>query len=477
MRTHRATRPTLAVGLAGAIVAASIAAACDTGADDASGGAGASTSSSGSTGTGTDALPTFTDAERATLAEMSPDELPIPADPTNAYADDDAASALGKKLFFDPGFAGVLWEGDNDLDYSGSLGAVGDTGKVACVSCHTPTGAFADDRSLGNGVHAVSLGAGWTTRRAPSLLDVAADRLLMWDGRKDSLFSQAFGPIENRHEMNSSRLFVAERIHAEHAVEYEAIFGPLPALDDAARFPALTGATTGCQKTGVGAEFTCHGMPGDGAEFDGMAAADQDAVTRVVVNVGKAIGAYERRLVCGKSRFDAWVHGDATALTPSEQRGLKTFLGKGRCSECHTGPYLSDQAFHNVGLKAEPVVVVVLDANDPGASVGFQTLIDDPLNAKSVWSDGDDGRVPTDIPASMLGAFKTPMLRCVAKRPAFMHTGQMQDLRRVVDFFDQGGSPYGFVGTNELHALSLTDAEKDELVAFLHALDGDATPP
>lgn len=467
----------IAAALAGAALSASLASSCDSGADDASGGASASTSSVASTGTGDAELPTFTDEERATLAAMSPGELPLPPDPTNAYADNDAAAAWGKKLFFDPGFAGVLWEGDNNLDYSGSLGKVGESGKVACASCHTPTGAFADDRSLGNGVHAVSLGAGWTTRRAPSLLDVAADRLLMWDGRKDSLFSQAFGPIENRHEMNSSRLFVAERIFATYRADYEAIFGPMPALDDTARFPALTGSTTGCQKAGVGADFVCHGMPGDGAEFDGMAPEDQDAVTGVVVNAGKAMGAYERRLVCGQGRFDAWVHGDTNALSASEQRGLKTFLGKGRCADCHSGPYLSDQAFHNVGLKAEPVVIVVLDANDPGASVGFQTLIDDPLNTKSAWSDGDDGRVPTDIPASMLGAFKTPMLRCVAKRPAFLHTGQMQDLRRVVDFFDDGGSPYGFVGKNELHALALTDAEKDDLVAFLHALDGDAPAP
>ena len=59
-------------------------------------------------------------------------------------------------------------------------------------------------------------------------------------------------------------------------------------------------------------------MPGDGADYDAMAPADRDLVTRVVVNVGKAIAAYERLLVCGPGRFDAWVKGLA-ALTPRER--------------------------------------------------------------------------------------------------------------------------------------------------------------
>ena len=42
-----------------------------------------------------------------------------------------------------------------------------DCGKVACAGCHQPGAAFADGRSLG---HSVSLAAGWTVRRSPSLL-------------------------------------------------------------------------------------------------------------------------------------------------------------------------------------------------------------------------------------------------------------------------------------------------------------------
>jgi cytochrome c peroxidase len=416
---------------------------------------------------------TFTEEERALLRSLSPEVLPVPADVTNRYADRDDAAALGQKLFYDPAFSGELWDGDNNLPNSGALGKVGDTGKVACAGCHTPTGAFGDDRSLGNSRHAVSLGAGWTLRKSPSLLDVAQAKLLMWDGSKDSLFSQVFGPIEARNEMNSSRLFVAQAIFARYRDEFEAVFDELPPLDDAARFPPLTNATTGCQKTGTGPDdFVCHGIPGDGAEFDGMTPEDQDAVTGVVVDMGKAIGAYERRLACGKGRFDAWVHGQEDAMTQQEQRGAKVFLGKGRCIGCHAGPYFSDQAFHNVGMKAEPVVVVVLDADDPGAAVGFEKVLADPLNSKSTWSDGDDGRLPGTVGRDMLGAFKTPTLRCVAQRPSFMHTGQLSTLEDVVEFFARGGDPYGYPGRSEIEELALTEEDKRDLVAFLRALDG-----
>jgi cytochrome c peroxidase len=426
-----------------------------------------------------DPAPVLTPDQRAALASLSPASLPLLPDLSNRFADDPAAAALGQKLFFDPSFSGVLWEGDNDEPGSGGLGHVGDTGKVACAGCHTATGAFADDRSTGNSHHSVSLAAGWTMRRAPSLLDVAQTKLVMWDGRKDSLYAQVFGPIEARNEMNTSPLFVAERIFASYRAEYEAVFGPMPQLDDASVFPVLTNATTGCQKTGVGSnDFACHGVPGDGAEYDHLTASAKDAVTGVIVGMGKAIAAYERLLSCGQGRFDAWMHGDASAMSLAEQRGAGLFVGKAGCVKCHAGPFLSDQSFHNTGLIAEAVVVVIIDSDDPGESAGIPQALADPVNTKSKWSDGDDGRLPASVTPAMLGAFKTPMLRCVAKHPSFMHTGQLQTLEQVVDFFAQGGGQvHGYLGTSELVTLDLSDQDKSDLVAFLRALDGPGPQP
>ncbi len=404
------------------------------------------------------------------LRALSPVPSP-PPDPSNAYADDPDAARFGQRLFFDASFAGALLDGDNDGG-PGATGRRGDTGTVSCASCHVATTDFSDTRSL-NGQ--ISLGAGWGFRRAPSLLDVGHATLLMWDGRRDSLFSQVFGPIESEIEMNGSRLFAAEQVFAHHRAEYEAIFGPMPPLDDAARFPPMTATSTGCSAL-IEQERRCagvvHGVPGDGAEFDAMSGSDQDAVTRVVVNVGKAIGAYERLLSCGPSRFDAWIAGDDGAMTAEEIHGAELFVGAGRCVTCHSGPTMSDERFHDVGLQPTFVGTVFVDADDRGAALGLMQRDASPLRIEGTYSDGDDGRAELPRSDALEGAFRTPRLRCVSQRPSFMHTGQITRLADAVAFHVRGGDRGGFLGTNELVPLDLGPGDQADLVAFLHALDG-----
>jgi cytochrome c peroxidase len=440
---------------------------------DAASSEGGSSEESSSTGSA-DEEPTFTPQEWEALQALAPDPLPAPPpDVSNAWADDPAAAALGHRLFFTPIFAGRLLDGDQN-GMGTSLGNKGDTGKVACVSCHVPADAFTDTRSPSQ---QISLGAGWGRRRAPSLLDVGQATVLMWDGRHDAMYNQVFGPFESPVEMNSSRLFVAQQVFANFRSEYEAVFGPMPPLDDAARFPPLSAELTGCTPADGQAPLVCdgevHGSPGDGAEFDGMALEDQDAVTRVVVNVGKAIGAYERLLVCGPGRFDAWMHGDGDAVTASEKRGAKLFVGAGKCVSCHSGPFMSDQQFHNVGLVPAIVASAFIDADDHGAMVGLALAIDDPLNVAGQFSDGDDARLPSRVGDAYDGAFRTPTLRCVAQRPSFFHTGQALGLAPVISFFDRGGDlPGGYPGTTEIEPLGLTPRDREDLEAFLHTLDG-----
>jgi len=410
-----------------------------------------------------DPAPVLTASDRAAFAQLSPASLPRPPpDVSNRFADDAAAAALGQHLFMDPGFSGALLEGDNDGSQF-ALGTRGDTGKVSCAGCHVPTAGFLDNRSLNK---QLSLAAGWNLRRTPSLLEVGQARLLMWDGRRDALYNQVFGPIENPTEMNSSRLYVAERVFARYRAQYEAVFGAMP---DLSLLPGIDASKTGCDRTTP--PRTCHGMPGDGAEYDSLSAADKDTVTRVVVNAGKAIGAYERLLICGPGKFDGWVHGDAAALTHTEQRGAQLFVGKANCAICHSGPFMSDQKFHNVGLRPAQVSVVFTDLNDHGAWLGLTAALADPLNVHGAYSDKDDGRLaPPTI--EMDGAFRTPALRCVSQRPSFMHTAQLGSLAEVVAFFNQGGHFGGFPGNSEIQALGLTDRDQSDLVAFLKALDG-----
>jgi cytochrome c peroxidase len=430
-----------------------------------------------------DPEPVFSPADRAALAQLAPATLPAPpTDASNKFADDPRAASLGQKLFFDPLFSGKLLNGDNDGSVF-TLGLRGETGRVSCAGCHVPSAGFLDNRSKGDtraqGPNAtqISLASSWGLRRTQSLLDVGQARLLMWDGRRDALYNQPFGPLESPDEMNSARLFVAEQIAQRYSSDYEGIFGLLPPLSDTARFPPLDAAHAGCDRPQPGATLVCHGIPGDGAEYDHLSAADQAAVTRVVVNLGKSLGAYERLLSCGQGRFDRWVHGDRSALTYAEQRGAGIFVGKGRCVSCHSGPFLSDQKFHNVGLVATRVAVSFVDVGDRGAGSGLSLALADPLNVRGVYSDGDDGRLPTVAGPELEGAFRTPMLRCGARRPSFMHTGQMTTLSDVVAFFDRGGDPSGYPGKNELAPLGLTASERADLVSFLNALEGPGPQP
>jgi cytochrome c peroxidase len=98
--------------------------------------------------------------------------------------------------------------------------------------------------------------------------------------------------------------------------------------------------------------------------------------------------------------------------------------------------------------------------------------IADPLNVRGEFSDGDDGRLPSSVDDSMTGAFRTPMLRCVAKRPSFMHTGHMSSLSQVISFFNRGGDLFGYPGKNELSQLSLSVQDQADLTAFLQTLEG-----
>lgn len=428
----------------------------------------------------------FREAEWAIVLQLSPTELPAaPVDISNRYGDDPAAAALGERLFFDKGYSGRLLDIDNDGSPK-SLGVRGQSGKVACAGCHIEADAFLDTRSV---FQEISLGTGWTSRRTPSLLDVGQAKIVMWGGGRSTLYSQFFGPIENPLEMNSSRLFVAQWLAANYKTEYEAIFGggTLDPLSDSDRFPALTADTTGCVLTQnvdhpralpPDPLYECHGMPGDGAEYDSMTPADQELVTGIVVNAGKAVAAYQRLLTCGPSRFDDWVHGDAKALTAPEQRGLALFVGKARCADCHSGPFLTDQLFHNVGFEERPTSIEIFNGGDRGAAVDLVAAADDEVGISSHFSDGDDHRMPTDVGPEHEGAFRTPSLRCVAQRPTFMHSGLLHSLEEVVAFFNRGGDPHGtYPGVGVLQPLGLDAEEEADLVAFLRALDGDAPVP
>jgi len=393
-----------------------------------------------------------------------PKSQPLPRDPTSRFADDPRAAALGHKFFFDTRFSGQLLDEANDGS-PGTLGKRGEVGKVSCSSCHrVENRAFVDNRSPR---HQLSLASGWTNRKTPSLLDVGHSRFLMWDGRHDTFFGQVFTPIESPVEFNSSRLFVAKQIERLYRKEYEAVFGPMPGLSE---YPDLAAGEAGCAKLKAKSPDEICKKPGHDAE----------PVIRVVVNFGKAIQAYLRLLNCGQSRFDAWMGGERSALTADEQAGAMLFVGKGGCDTCHSGPFLTDQRFHNMGVRGTLIPFTgIVTKNDPGAGKGLVRLLADPLNSAGPFSDKDDGRLKTlpRDPATRIGAFRTPSLRCVSRRPSFMHDGQYRTLEDAVRFFAKGGASGGFLGVSENQPRNLSQREIEQLVLFLKALDGNGPDP
>jgi cytochrome c peroxidase len=146
----------------------------------------------------------WTNKELASIRNLWLGSLPaLPPDPSNKYANDPRAAALGQKIFFDRRFSV--------------------NGKVACASCHKPERTFADGRARAKGI-------GETPRKSMSIVGSAYSPWLFWDGRKDSLWAQALGPLENPLEHGGNRTMYARLIDKHYRSEFEAVFGKLPDL-------------------------------------------------------------------------------------------------------------------------------------------------------------------------------------------------------------------------------------------------------
>lgn len=400
----------------------------------------------------------FTPAEWEKVKILSP--LPeLPEDPTNRFADDPGAAAFGQRLFFERAYSGPLTIGDDGTN--GGAGAVGATGTMSCASCHEGPWLIDLRSQPGN----VSLGSAYLPRNAGSMINVAY--YFPWienDGLLDSLWSESMIDIEFDLSFNSSRLRLAHVLYEKHRGEYNALFDPDldPALDpahpDAARFPA-------------------DGRPGSDA-WDSMSPEDQDHVTGAWVNFGKSIHAYLKLLVSGDAPFDRYVAGDRAALSQAAKRGLKLFVGKAACVECHNTPHFSDDDFHNNGLVATGPNV---NPAEEGRQAVIDLLLGHEFNVNSKWSDDrNTGRLDgLKRDEALIGVWRTKGLRQIAETAPYMHSGQFATLAEVVDFYDQGGHDVGLIGVKDavLQPLQLSAGEKADLVEFLRSLTGEEVDP
>jgi len=360
----------------------------------------------------------WTDAELVLLQSLSLASLPeLPPDPTNAVADNPLAAQFGQQLFFDPRLSA--------------------NGGISCATCHQPIRRFTDGLPKGQAI-------GTSRRNTPSIVGTAYSPWLYWDGRRDSQWSQALSPLEDPAEHGSNRQAIVGVLAADvaYAATYAALFGPLP----------------------------------------DPATADAAAIDRAFANAGKALAAFERTLLPTNSRFDDYVAavmaGDARRadglFSADEVLGLRLFNGKANCTQCHNGPLLTNNEFHNTGLLNFPG-----DVPDQGRAVGVAEVFADPFNCLGDFSDDPNHRCAelefarTGI--ELVGAFRTPSLRNIENTAPYMHAGQLETLTAVLEHYNVAAE--AMIGHNEATPLDLSQRELRQLESFLHTLAAPVAMP
>ena len=288
----------------------------------------------------------FSQAERKIIASMSLAKLPkLPKDPSNRYADNPQAAALGKQLFFDTRFSS--------------------NGKVACATCHVPEKAFTDAKPLAVGV---KLG----TRHSMGLIGTAYSPWLFWDGHKDSQWAQALAPLESSLEHNLDRTQVIHFINKYYRRDYEQLFGKLPETKN------LPSKATPIKNVALQ------------QAWNSINPNTQQRINTAFSNIGKSIAAYERTLLPQETRFDRFAKSlekndyelANQTLTINQQQGLRLFIGEAHCIECHSGPLLTNDAFHNTGVQARTNMTP-----DRGRAIGVTRVLQDEFSCLSPYSD------------------------------------------------------------------------------------------
>ena len=339
-------------------------------------------------------LKAWTD-ELRTLYQQSPENWPQP------NVDD---GLIWKELGLLPD---VLHPEDNPFDKAKvALGRqlffdprLSKSGEMACASCHDPDLSWADGRTVSFGLERREL-----KRNAPSPLNVAHYETLFWDGRAGSLEDQAEQVLANPHEMGSNDQLIIDRVG--EIPEYQEIF---------------------------------HNVFGEGG------------ITKE--RVSKALACFERTLVGGRSDFDNFLRGKHDQLSDAAVRGLDIFRREGRCMNCHNGPMLTDNQFHDVGLSYY--------------GRNYQDL----------------GRFEITGDSKDVGKFRTPTLRNISNTGPYMHNG-LFPLAGVLRMYNAGMptlTPKDDAQKNDpnfptqksphLRPLGLNPQDLEDLEAFLRSLE------
>lgn len=291
-------------------------------------------------------------------------------------------------------------------------------GTVACATCHDVTRAFTDLRPASEGI-----GGQVGRRSAPTTMNAALLTTQFWDGRAARLEDQAVLPIVNPIEMgqpDGNAAVAAVAADPAYGPMFQAAYGRAPTYED----------------------------------------------------IGRAIASFERTLMFLDAPFDRWARGEATAISDEAKLGFVLYNGKARCATCHplsaANPIGSDGRFHNIGVSArhQDFVGLAAKALDVLAKNGSAATLD----ALALGGDTSElGRFVVTRIESDIGGFRTEQIRNVGVTGPYMHDGSLTTLWDVVDHYNKGGEQNPYLDGG-IEPLALSDAEIDQLVAFLFTL-------
>jgi cytochrome c peroxidase len=350
----------------------------------------------------------WSDAERAAILSLGPWPPAPHSDPSNRVSGQPGAVALGENLF--------------------ASARVSANGSVRCAACHEPWRSFTDGR-------ATALGLAPGRRNTLSLWNVAWQRWFGWDGAADSLWAQSLHALVDATEMGASAAHAAALVRGDMQLRllYQPVFGDVDRAGD----------------------------------------------EELLVNLAKALAAFQETLVSPRTPFDAYRDALAARNPVAESRyprparaGLALFIGKGGCVTCHSGPLLSDGAFHRSLLVSAPGV-----EPDGGRITGLAALGASRYNLLGPYSDARDDAVSKGTRAALAApqrstGFRTPSLREVAASAPYMHDGRVAGLCAAVAA--HAAPDPDAAGAAQAHAAqALTLAERRSLAAFLRTLSGN----
>lgn len=351
----------------------------------------------------------FTDSEMRSIRGHGPWPVPWTRDPSNRVSGNEQAVLLGERLFFEQ--------------------RLSTSGRFSCGSCHEPERNWTDNATRGAAI-------GQMDRNTPTLNNVRLSRWFGWDGGSDSLWSQSIRPILEPRELGATPRHVADVMRNDP-------------------------------------QLSCHYLKAFGAR---PSTTDDEAV---LVDVGKALAAFQETLMSGRTPFDefrdALLRGDrgAAARYPdSAQRGLRIFIGKGGCENCHSGPNFSNGEFHDTGNSH----FVEKGRVDPGRHEGIKRVTESRFNLLGPYNDDPTRATATSTRHVKLehrnfGEFKVPTLRNTVLTSPYMHHGEVESLGQIVRHYSE-------LDLDRLHAdgeqilkpLKLSAREQSDLIVFLESL-------